>query len=81
MKPMVKAKFILLDFPTVIEKTGNTSKQNKVVSSWSEKFQWVPQQPDENLDHAYSKLKFNHDVMSMVGRSPVRPGEFIYHKK
>lgn len=44
-----------------------------VFTDWAEKFSPVKQQED-NLDHASEKLKFNRNVMSMVGRSPSKPG-------
>ena len=66
-----------LDFPKVVkasdEDSGNASKV-EVFVDWSDKLN-SPKKQEDSLDHAYTKLKFNRNLMSMVGRSPVKPGE------
>ena len=66
-----------LDFPKVVktsdEDSGNASKV-EVFVDWSDKLN-SPKKLEDSLDHAYTKLKFNRNLMSMVGRSPVKPGE------
>ena len=64
-----------LDFPSVLGGRDNSSIN---VEIFSNRNNILPKQ-DDNLDYAYKTLKFNRNKMSMVGQSPVKPGEIVFN--
>ena len=70
---MVSTLCFNLDLPQ--SAPNNTWKKVEVLEDFDYKLD-KPSEQEENLDHAYQKLKFNRNLMSMVGRSPLKPGEF-----
>ncbi|XP_028392959.1 alpha-1,6-mannosyl-glycoprotein 4-beta-N-acetylglucosaminyltransferase-like [Dendronephthya gigantea] len=68
-----------IDFPTVERAPGNNSGNADsvdVFTEWAKKFSPIEKEED-NLDHASDRLKFNPNVMSMVGRPPSKPVDIV----
>lgn len=55
--------------------TVDSGRNNvEVITDWMLKH---PAYEDENIDHAYKQLKFNHNAMSLVGKPPKNPVDIV----